>query len=305
VPQQFSSGSKRTHTVGLVLEIQPVGAAPWVANFELGLSSYSSALVHPNGQDVVVIAGGLGYVVRPDDRMLVATFGGGIVGVWPVPKFNFLVFNDSDVAFVAMGSEGWRWRTRRISWAGFEAIEIAEKTIYGRAWNAVVKCWQPFSIEIGTGIVRGGAYFEAGQQRIALAREQTFRGGAPLHPFLRRLAEVGVGLLAIALVFLSVYLTVDSARTGELTWAKVRDYWGLAYALLFLTGVVFVLGMRLIFIALAPGGRLLTRSGIVAFFGLYLAMALVVFFNTGVLPITAVLIVACVIGGIATRKWFS
>ena len=117
-----------------------------------------------------------------------------------------------------MGSEGWCWRTRRISWDGFEGIEIAEKTIYGRAWNAVMRYWQPFSIEVATGIVRGGAYFEAGQQRIARARELTLSGGAPLHPFAGRIAEAVTGLFAIALGLLTVYLMVDGARTGELTW---------------------------------------------------------------------------------------
>lgn len=303
-PQQYTSGSKRTHTEGLVLEIEAPGGTPWVANFQRGLSSYSNVAVHPNGHDLVVIAGGLGYIVRPDDRTLVATFGGGVMGVWPAPAFNFLVFNDSGVAFSALGSEGWCWKTRRISWDGFEGIEIAEKTIYGRAWNAVLKYWQPFSIEIATGIVRGGAYYEAGQQRIARARELTLSGGAP-HPLARRIAEAVTGLFAIALVLLTVYLIVDGARTGELTWALARDNWGLTYALLFLTGVVLVLGVRLVFPSLAPRGRLLTRSGMIAFFGLYLAMSLVVFFNTGAVPIFAVILVAAAIGGIAIRKWFS
>ena len=148
-------------------------------------------------------------------------------------------------------------------------------------------------------------HFEADQQRIAVARELTFRGGAPLDPLVRRIAEGVIGLFAIALVLLTIYLIVDGARTGELTWSTVRDNWGLAYAALFLTGVVLVLGVRLVFPSLAPRGRLLTRSGIIAFFGLYLATFLVVFFNTGAVPIFPVAVVAAAIGGIAIRKWFS
>ena len=87
--------------------------------------------------------------------------------------------------------------------------------------------------------------------------------------------------------------------------ARVRDNWGLAYAILFLTGVVLVLGVRLVFPSLAPRRRLLTRSAIIAFFGLYLATSLVVFVDTGAVPIFPVVVVAVAIGGITIRKWFS
>jgi hypothetical protein len=133
----------------------------------------------------------------------------------------------------------------------------------------------------------------------------TLTGVAPLHSFAKRIAEGIIGLTAIALVILTIYLIVDGARRGELTWAKVGENWGSAYAVLFVTGVVLVLGLRLIFPSLAPGGRLLTRSGMIAFFGIYLAMALIVVFNTGVVPILPVLLVAIAIGALAIRQWFS
>jgi hypothetical protein len=251
-----------------------------------------------------VIAGGLGYIVRPDDRTLVATFGGGIVGVLPAPAFELLVFNDSGRAFQALGVEGWRWKTRRISWDGFKGIEIAEKTVYGLAWNEVLKYWQPFRLDIATGAVWGGAYYERSQQRIARVREMAIRGVA-LHPAIRRIAEAVIGLLAITLVALTLFLIVDGVRTRELTWSRVRDAWGAAYAVLFVTGVVLVLGVRLVFPSLAPGRRLLTRSGIVAFFGIYLATGVVVFLTTGAFPIPLALVFGGAIGGIAIKWWFS
>jgi hypothetical protein len=275
-----------------------------VGNFQLGLSAYSTVAVHPNGHDLVVIAGGLGYVVRPDDHRLVETFGGGVMGVWPAPSLNLLVFDDSGIAFRALGVEGWWWKTRRISWDGFRGVEIAEKTIYGLGWNAVLNSWQPFKIEIATGAVGGGAYSEVGQQWLARAQESTVRS-VSLRPLSRRIAEVVVGLFAIALGLFTVYLVADSARTGELTWAGVRENWGLAYAGLFVTAVVLVLGVRLVFPSLAPRRRLLTRSGIVAFVGLYLAMWMVMYVDTGVVPTFLAVGVGCGIGVIAIRKWFS
>jgi hypothetical protein len=304
-PEQFTVGSKRTHTEGLAIEFEPAGGEPWVANFQCGLTAYSNVVAHPNGQDLVIIAGGVGYVVRPQGRKLIATFGGGVLGLWSIPGFNFLVFNDGGVAFSALGTEGWCWKTRRISWDGFEAIEIAEKTIYGRAWNAVLQCWEPFRIEIATGLVQGGAYNEAGQQRIARGRELILSGGAPVHPLVKRIIEAGIGIFAIALGLFSIYLIVDSARMGELTWARVRDYWGLAYFVLALIGVVLVLGVRLVFPSLAPQQRLLSRPAMIAFFTVYLITGLFVFFDTGVVPIGLIMFLVGAIGGMATYKWFS
>jgi hypothetical protein len=106
-------------------------------------------------------------------------------------------------------------------------------------------------------------------------------------------------------VFLTVYLTVDSVRSGELTWPKLRDNWGLAYAGLFLTAVVLILGARLIFPRLAPQGRLLTRSGIIVFFVLWLGNMVTVIYRTGSIPPIAIVVVVAAIGGIAIRKWFS
>jgi hypothetical protein len=303
-PEQFTYASKHTNGAGLVLEVESNGGRPWVGNFQLGRTSYSTVLAHPDGQNVVIIAGGVGYILRPGDRQLIATFGGGISGAWPVPALSLLLFNDSGLAFRALGPEGPRWGTPRISWDGFEGIEIAEKTIYGRAWNAPLQCWQPFTIEIATGIVRGAAYSESSQQRIALGRELALQG-TRLHPVAKRIIESAIGLLAISLAVLTVYLAVDSARTGDLTWAKIWSNWGIAYAAVFITVVVLILGVRLVFPSLAPEGRLLSRSGINAFIGIYLAMLAIVYFTTGVVPLVVIAIAIGWLGPGAIRKWFS
>jgi len=303
--RRFTAGPKGTSSSDLVVEFQPDGGPPWFGYFQTGTVQNSAATMHPNGRDVVVIAGGLCYVVSPNDGALLSVFGGEIKGVWQMPKLNLLIFNGGDVAFAALGVEGWTWRTRRISWNGFEGIEIAEKTIYGRGWNAVARCWQPFSIEAATGVVHGGAYDEAQQQRIALAREMSLRVRPPLPRFVTRLAEIALGALAISLVLLSIYLIVDSVHRGELTWAKVRANWALTYLGLAITSVTLLFGIRLLVPSLAPRRRLISRKGIIAFFGIYVAMMLIMYFNAGVLPVAFLTGIALGIGRIATNKWFS
>jgi len=304
-PQRFVSGSKVAAAEGLMLEIKYGETESWIANFHGGFSPYSNVAPHPNGRDVVVVARGAGYVIRPADRTLITTFGNGIRGVWPIPKFNLLLIDDAGVSLAALSADGWLWKTPQISSGGFEGIEIAEKTIYGRGWNAVQQRWHPFSIDIASGSGRGGVPFESTLQRAAIAREMTLRGGAPLHPLVKRTAEVVLGLFAVALVILTIYLAIDSVRTGELTYSAVRDNWGLAYAGLFLTAVVAVLGVRLVFPSLAPRGRLLSKSGLFAFFGLYLASLFIVYLDTGVIPLFVLAGVGFAVGKIAINKWFS
>lgn len=301
---QFTSGSKRTDSEGLVVEIEPRDGSPWVGNFQPGGSSYSAVMVHPNPRYLVVVAGGAGYVVSPDDRALIATFGAGAIrAAWPMPSLNLFVF-ENGTSFASIGTEGPAWNTRRISWDGFRGIDVAEKTIYGLAWNAVLQQWQPFSIQATTGRVRGGAYSEAQQQQIAIAREITLRGGGPVHPLIKRAIELAIGLLAIALVVLSVYLVVDSADKGELTWAGIRDNLGVAYVCLALVSTSAVLAIRILFPSVAPKGRLISKNGILAFFGVFFAMHFIMWYHTRDVPVALLAMIGTPAAILAINKWF-
>jgi hypothetical protein len=77
-----------------------------------------------------------------------------------------------------------------------------------------------------------------------------------------RLLELFVALLAFGLVGLSVWLIVDGARSGEITWAWTIANWGVAFICLLLIGAVFFLGLRVAFPALRTQGRVITRNGL-------------------------------------------
>ena len=297
--EQFTYGSKRTHTEGFVVEVEVDGSSPWIGNFQHGLASYSGVEIHPNGQDLIVIAGGKGYVVRPTDRALIETFGGGVSGMWRVSSGTVLIFDDYGISFSALDASGWRWKTRRISWDGFDVLTVGDRRIDGRAWNAVQQQWQPFAVDVVTGAVSGAAYDEMAQQAIAVGIELNLRRFlAPrVHPVVGRISQVLGGIAAIALGLLTFYEILDGVRTGEFTRTSSAEKWGAVYVVLFLAVVVLVLGARLIFPSLRPDGRLLTRSGMFAFFGLYLAMLLIVVWRTGTIPVAGIaVIVGFVIG---------
>ena len=146
MPVQFTYGDKRTHSEGLVVAFGNDGARSWVGNFQCAIGVASGVFAHPDGHHVVVIAGGEGYIVDPATRELTATFGGGINEVWPMTVMGALVFDDSGVAFSALGARGWQWRTKRISWDGFDALVLTGKQLGGQAWDAIAQRWLPFRL---------------------------------------------------------------------------------------------------------------------------------------------------------------
>lgn len=162
-PKQFTYGDKRTHSEGVVVEFSPPSTASWVGNFQRGIGSYSGAVTHPNAHDVIVVAGGEGYVVDPQTAALKATFGGGICGLWMADS-RLVILDDSGIRFSALAEHGWRWHTQRVSWDGFDNVTLDRERLLGQAWNAIDQCWQPFSIDLATGTVEGGAYIEFGDQ---------------------------------------------------------------------------------------------------------------------------------------------
>jgi hypothetical protein len=158
--QTFSATGLGRHSEGLVVKIQAEGGHTWVANFVRGLTKFDFVAPHPNGHDALVIAGGQAYVVDPTREDLRNAFGGAIVNALRHPTRNALVLNHQDLDFEAIGSDGRLWKTRRISWDGFRSIEVEGTTVRGEAWD-LDDTWHPFKVDLETGEVVGGSYYEA------------------------------------------------------------------------------------------------------------------------------------------------
>lgn len=79
--------------------------------------------------------------------------------LWPVSDPPGIVFSLQGLAFLRIGPSGVLWRTRRISWDGFMAIEVGANRMTGLAWSPVDDEWVPFSVHLATGQVEGGSCF--------------------------------------------------------------------------------------------------------------------------------------------------
>jgi hypothetical protein len=84
------------------------------------------------------------------------------------------VLSVQGLAFLRLAPSGILWRTRRLSWDGFNAVRLSTETIRGDAWNPVEDRWMPFEVDLATGASEGGSFGSGDPeswQRIASPRD--------------------------------------------------------------------------------------------------------------------------------------
>jgi hypothetical protein len=156
LPELFSATGMGIHREGFVVEFFPTeNRASWVGNFQRGGTQLNEVVEHPDGSDVIVIAGGECYVVNVENRQLKDNFGGYFNVIIPVPEKDILIFGSS-IDFEAHGSSGRVWRSGRISWDGVRLLKLEGDTLTGEAWS-FEDVWIPFSLDVNSGEHKGGA----------------------------------------------------------------------------------------------------------------------------------------------------
>jgi hypothetical protein len=159
----FPSDWGRLGREGFVVEFGS-GAGAWVANFRPGLGGLNTAVLHPNGHDVAVIASGDLWVVNPErrsaERLLPAIFA-----ALEVQNPNGWILNRQGIALARLGPGGLVWHTRRLSWDGFDQVRIEGNEVIGLAWSPFGHQWLMFRVDLRTGRSTGGTYLESDPER--------------------------------------------------------------------------------------------------------------------------------------------
>jgi hypothetical protein len=117
-------------------------------------------LRHPDGAKVVVFAAGQVYIVDPDVRSA-AALPGAALSVHELGDPPLLIYDDQGIQFQALGRNGLRWRTKRISWEGFRNVVLDGGQLTGESVNATRDTWESFQVDLGTGRTTGGTYLLA------------------------------------------------------------------------------------------------------------------------------------------------
>lgn len=137
----------------------PHDGEPWVGNFQGDGSTFCSVKPHPDGRRLVVISRGEAYILDPCNRQAVEEIGGCYDDAITIGELLVL---STGTDLRAIGREGVRWRTKRISWDGIRNLRLDSNggVIEGEAWSPFGDDWTPFEVDLHSGAVKGGSYLE-------------------------------------------------------------------------------------------------------------------------------------------------
>lgn len=152
----FPRAFAQTGREGMVVEFTTRDGQTWIGNFRPGNGGADGLYEHPSGRGVVVVSAGTLYIVDPDDRHA-DIYLDGVMAVWEY--WGDLIVDWAGIAFGRLGPKGFIWRTRRVSWDGFDRTSVEGDRLLGLAWSPLGGPeWVPFVVDLNTGEVEGGNY---------------------------------------------------------------------------------------------------------------------------------------------------
>jgi hypothetical protein len=156
MPKSFSPDGRGAHREGLVVRFPDTACGPWVGNFQPGVYNLGASTVveHPDGQRVLVVCEGNGYVVNVDRQNVDEYLNLTIREIVSVPQHGgYLLVGDIHLEF--LGREGIVWRSKRISWDGISDVKVEENVVIGTGWEPEDTHF-PFEVCMETGAILKG-----------------------------------------------------------------------------------------------------------------------------------------------------
>lgn len=154
-PEQFTTHGG-THREGFAVRFSPQDGEPWVGNFQPGFGAryLSSVFERPAATTFVVVSGGQAYVVDPETRAAVETFGGDIrVGLRDERRLVFATETDAIVV-----ERSGRWVSARLAWDGIAEVKLEADRLIGQGWDALNDEWRPVELDLRSHAVLKSAY---------------------------------------------------------------------------------------------------------------------------------------------------
>jgi hypothetical protein len=120
------------------------------------MGRFSGVLPEPWSRWLIIVSAGQAYVVDPEKRVLIRTFGGDISNVLVVPELELLVIADR-YSLEGLGKSGVVWNTGDLTLDGFEGVAVEGMLLSGEACLDG-ETWYRFEVNLETGEVEGGRY---------------------------------------------------------------------------------------------------------------------------------------------------
>jgi hypothetical protein len=109
--------------------------------------------------DAVVVASGDLWVVNPVQRSAQRLLPASETAL-QVRDPDGWISIDKASPLPASGRAGIVWHTRRLSWDGFDQLNIVHGQVTGVSWSPLDDEWRPFRVDLSTGQSTGSDYFD-------------------------------------------------------------------------------------------------------------------------------------------------
>lgn len=143
---------------GIMIRFEGYDSEPWVGVFSFGEGpkDQSFVFVGPTENHLAVVARGAGYIVCVASQTAISVAASPVFAAFVAMTQELLLFHDF-TKVVAYGAHGLAWKSERLSWDGIQDAELRGNTLAGKAWDAPNERWVEFSVDVDTGVKRGGA----------------------------------------------------------------------------------------------------------------------------------------------------
>jgi hypothetical protein len=159
---QFVPGEESAMNRGaLLLDIKPMFGANFLATCALGFKDThlpTGVYACPRPDDMLALAGGYAYLIdtlNPSRCLHVPMQP--VTHLFASPA-NGLLFLSGFHTVAAIGRNGLRWQTKRLSWEGVTISGVQGGRLQGTGWNLHTDREVPFSIDLENGNHAGGGY---------------------------------------------------------------------------------------------------------------------------------------------------
>ncbi|HLP21125.1 MAG TPA: hypothetical protein VK174_12520 [Chitinophagales bacterium] len=146
------------YSEGFAVRFHKLDGSDWVANFETGCTELKQVIELENTHNLLVIAGGMCYIVNPNETQPVSVFGSSYKNVFKANNNRFVLTDTTDLTIVE--ADGIHWQSERISFDGLKDVKVDNNLVTGVAYYPVYDSneWVPFFYDIDTKTLIGGSF---------------------------------------------------------------------------------------------------------------------------------------------------
>jgi len=147
------------YSAGFPVRFFRTDGTDWVGNFAPGSTKFNAVLPLRDSEHILVIAGGICYVMHPDKTLPIESFGEYYAKALPMEDGRIVLQETSHLSIIH--PDGTHWNTGAISFWDFKDIHVEGSIITGQAMTYTgyyEDVFVPFTYDIDTKTLIGKAY---------------------------------------------------------------------------------------------------------------------------------------------------